>query len=99
MMVKVSAYRLKYIYPQIYNFHLEEAIILTKITRTPNSRKRGLLNSSSKKMYQIPLPHDSVPMIRAALNLVGASLKKTPFLLIFCTNLILSSLVSELLPI
>ena len=64
MMVKVSAYRLKYIHPQIYNFHLEEATFLDKITRTPNSRKRGLLNSSSKKMYQIPRfpdsrPHDS----------------------------------------
>ena len=59
MMVKVSAYRLKYIQLQIYNFHLEEAIILTKITRTPNSRKRGFSNSSSKKMYQIPRPPDT----------------------------------------
>ena len=33
-MVKVAAYRLKYMYLKIFNFHLEEAIILTKITRT-----------------------------------------------------------------
>ena len=30
MMVKVSAYRLKYIHLQIYNFHLEEATFLSK---------------------------------------------------------------------
>ena len=63
MMVKVSAYRLKYILLQIYNFHLEEAAFLNKITGTPNSSKGGFPYSSNKKMYQIPRPHDSVPMI------------------------------------
>ena len=59
MMVKVSAYRLKYIHLQIYNFHLEEAAFLNKITGTPNSSKGGFPYSSNKKMYQIPRPHDS----------------------------------------
>jgi len=60
-MVKVSAYILKYIHLQIYNFHLEEATFLDKITGTHNSHKGGFPNSSSKKTYQIPRPHDTSP--------------------------------------
>ena len=71
MMVKVAAYRLKYIHLQIYNFHLEEATFLDKITGTPNSRKGGFPYSSNKKMYQIPRPHDTKPAAYPTRHIAG----------------------------
>ena len=64
-MVKVSAYRLKHIQLQIYNFHLEEAIFPEKIAATVSthkSQKQGFLNFSTRKCIKFPVPLIQIPL-------------------------------------
>ena len=66
-MVKVSAYRLKYIHLQIYNFHLEEATFLSKSLGLTIAVKEDFLILQTRKCIKFPVPminpHDtkSVP--------------------------------------
>ena len=60
MMVKVSAYRLKYIHPQIYNFHLEEATFLSNSQGHPIAVNEDFHILQTRKYIKFPVPliHD-----------------------------------------
>ena len=63
MMVKVAAYRLKYIHLQIYNFHLEEATFLSKTQGLPIAVNEDFLILQTRKCIKFPVPLIHVPMI------------------------------------
>ena len=56
MMVKVSAYRLKHIHLQIYNFHLEEATFLSKSQGLPIAVNEDFLILQVRKCIKFPVP-------------------------------------------
>jgi len=71
MMVKVAAYRLKYIHLQIYNFHLEEATFLSKSQGLPIAVNEDFHILQTRKCIKF-----SVPMIQGPLHILRGILQE-----------------------
>ena len=73
MMVKVAAYRLKYIHLQIYNCLLEEAIILSKSRGLPITINKDSIILQIRKCIKFPVPmiHELPKRIQRFVMIIG----------------------------